>query len=188
MRHRIPIKDKNFNVIGTATFTTENPSEKLIKSITEMAELAYKKISEEELKKIYSAYLIHDLNFAVKTGKNLTDVWIMDGIGRVNLKFDLGDAIIVSGTNTHSSKESNSTLIGNIIPIMKNMNLLIKEELYNAGFSGFVDWVTEEREDIVKKYGFEHWIRFIPNGLFQYLLSKHYNVFNLQEYINKTTE
>lgn len=76
-----------------------------------------------------------------------------------------------------------------IKPYLYDLSYLTKEELINAGFTDHIDYLTHEREGWIEKYGFEEYMNKIPHGHFQYLVSKHYNAFNLPEleYINKAT-
>lgn len=70
-----------------------------------------------------------------------------------------------------------------------DLSYLTKEELKSAGFDDHIDYLTHERDGWIEKYGFENYIKKLPYGHFKYLVSKHYNIFNLPEdqFINKAT-
>ncbi|KPE50130.1 hypothetical protein [Chryseobacterium indologenes] len=74
-------------------------------------------------------------------------------------------------------------------PILYDLSYLTKEELISAGFTDHIDWLTNEIEGWIEKYGFEKCMNKIPHGHFQYLVSKHFNAFGIPEgeYINKAT-
>lgn len=119
------------------------------------------KTPKEELLKIYSAYLPYDLNICTSYRAS----------GFNNPKK-------MSGADIDRYFRSDSFIIK---PILYSMDMLTKDELYNAGFEDHIDWLTNERENWIKKYGIEKFINKTPYGHIQYLISKHYNVFGLDE-------
>lgn len=52
---------------------------------------------------------------------------------------------------------------------------------------GHCDWISNERERLIEKYGFQHWFEVVPVGIVNKLLELHFNVFGLEEseYIKK---
>jgi hypothetical protein len=54
-------------------------------------------------------------------------------------------------------------------PILRPLSDLTKEELINQGFSHHIDYLTHEKQDPLKA----------PYDMVQYLLSQHYDIFNL---------
>lgn len=67
----------------------------------------------------------------------------------------------------------------NIIPVLKHMDLLTREELEEAGFKSQIDYLTEERDHWIQYYGIEFYIDKINYGHMQYLLKNHYDIFYL---------
>ncbi|NML70014.1 hypothetical protein HHL23_09395 [Chryseobacterium sp. RP-3-3] len=141
------------------------------------------KTKEEQLK-IYSAYLPYGLKFiSNRDSVDITNAWTL-----VGLKIDNS----YPHKPTLLSERSDYKNVINIWsptakPILYDLSYLTKEELIKAGFNDHIDFLTHEREHWIKVYGFEKYISKLPYGHFQYLVSNHFNIFNLDEseYINK---
>ncbi|MGL5235215.1 MAG: hypothetical protein ACRC8Z_10765 [Empedobacter falsenii] len=112
-------------------------------------------MTKEQLIKIYSAYLPYRVNFRDSDG-----IWKENRILTIH---------------------SFNWLLEFAKPILYSMDMLTKEELFNAGFEDHVDWLTNEIELWIKKYGIESYLNQTPHGHIKYSLSQHYNIFNLPE-------
>jgi hypothetical protein len=129
-----------------------------------------KELTQQELIRIYSAYLPYNLKIQTS----------YDGI-----KFNKPKKL----------KGSDLDRIGKrgvyYKPILMPIENITKEELLSVGLSEncHIDWITNERKYWIDKYGFEKWLKRVPYGHFNYLLSKHYNILGLDDsqYINKAT-
>lgn len=135
-------------------------------------------MTKEEKLKVYSAYLPYGLELQHKykkakhTGETVLRSWV-----KSLEHLDLG-CLFPHRKDSFDWK-----------PILYDLSYLTQEELRKAGFSDHIDYLTHEREGWIDKYGFEDYLNKLPYGHFQYLVSKHYNVFNLSEdqFINKAT-
>jgi hypothetical protein len=135
-------------------------------------------MTKEELRKIYSAYLPYKLH-VLHTEKNMRLI-----ISGVYFKENNDEYLQLQLLNWDRTVKTSE-----VKPILYDLSYLTKEELRSAGFSDHVDYLTHERESLVEKYGFINYINKLPYAHFQYLVSQHYNVFDLEEseFINKAT-
>lgn len=133
--------------------------------------------TKEELLKIYSAYLPYELKIYHES--NFKDNRIIEFWGLKNCS-DYPISEYCDGTRYGRTFQE-------VKPILYSMDILTKEKLHTAGFDNHIDWLTHERENLIKKYGIENFLNKTPYGHIQYLISRHYNVFGLQEneYIKK---
>jgi len=72
--------------------------------------------------------------------------------------------------------------IENIIPILKPLSSLTKEELQNQGFWHHIDWLTDGLQEGLKKEGnvaLQKYIGDAPFEMVQYLISNHYDILGL---------
>lgn len=131
-------------------------------------------MTKDEQLKIYAAYLPYKLK-----GKRADG-----GKGDYILRAIYDDGSVIWKYDGFG----NSTQIG-VKPILYDLSWLTKEELYKAGFTDHVDWLTNEREALISRYGIEKYLSKTPFGHIQYLLSEHYNVFGIPagEFIDKST-
>jgi len=141
--------------------------------------------TKDELLKIYSAYSPYELELEVlKKGMYFPYPNHLSEGRRIVFNLDqMPFKIWCNPTNLNWLE----ILFRDTKPVLYSMDMLTKEELYNAGFEDHVDWLTHERETWIKKYGIEKFINETPYGHIQYLISKHYNIFGLDEseYIKK---
>lgn len=143
-------------------------------------------MTKQEQLKILSAYLPYELDFIYNRDIPCkSEAWKLVGLcERLSSENDF-----VARATRKDYKNQINTTISLIKPILYSMTELTKEELHEADFGGYVDFVTNERDVWIGKYGFEGFLNRVPNGIVQWLISKHYNIFNLPEnaYIKKET-
>lgn len=133
-------------------------------------------MNKDELLKIYSVYLPYGLLIETRTDEEIKTegsyISKLTGVDHLGLHDEFANCWEFE-----------------VRPILYDLSYLTKKELRKAGFDDYVDYLTHERDGWVERYGFEEYMDKIPHGHFQYLVSKHYNVFNLPEhqFINKAT-
>lgn len=130
-------------------------------------------MNKDELLKIYSAYLPYGMKAQYNNGDIITIIGVNTETIQVNSDF------------THYGYSD--TRIEDVKPILYDLSYLTKEDLRYAGFDDHIDFLTNEREVWIKKYGRGNYIKKLPHGHFEYLVSNHYNIFGIPEgeYINK---
>lgn len=137
-------------------------------------------MTKEELKIIYSVYFPYKLEV-----QHIDTDWAEDRKINVILTGVFEDCLTFNQASDYYYNDEDIV----VKPILWDLSYLTKDELRSAGFDHHIDYLTHEREGWIEKYGFENYIKKLPYGHYQYLVSKHYNVFNLPEYeyINKAT-
>jgi len=154
--------------------------------------------TKDELLKIYSSYLPYELKVAHIDAQfeNGYKIYLLNGISE-KFRYKSEDLDEDDDKDLLNIKEIhfwlkdfglNSTA-HKIKPILYSMDYLTKDELHKYGFDNHVDWLTNERESIINKYGYEYFLNKIPYGHIRYLICRHYNVFGLSdsEFIKKET-
>lgn len=137
-------------------------------------------MTKEDLKKIYSSYFPYKLEVY-----HIDTDWAEDREITATLTGVFEDCLTFNQGADYYYQDNDIV----VKPILYDLSYLTKEELKNAGFDDHIDFITNEREGWIKKYGLENYMKKLPYGHFQYLVSNHYNVFQLPEdqFINKAT-
>jgi len=147
--------------------------------------------TKEELLKIYSAYLPYGLKVKLHEKDSFSNkVKELSGIMEFGLCF-LGKGGYFGFTERSFE---------DFKPILYSMDMLTQEIEHNGERFvpidkikeynlGHVNWISNEREEWINRYGFNHWFKHIPLGIYNILLEWHFNIFGLEEseYIKKET-
>lgn len=149
----------------------------------------------KELLKIYSAYLPYELKFIyARDIPSEVNAWKLVGI----LERKNSDSDFFAKATRKDYQNQIDTTLSLIKPILYSMDMLTKEiehkgerfiplnKISNLNL-GHCDWISNERERLIEKYGFQDWFGVVPVGIVNKLLEWHFNVFGLDEseYIKK---
>jgi hypothetical protein len=64
-------------------------------------------------------------------------------------------------------------------PILRSLSDLTRTILEEAGFECHIDWLTNEREQWICKYGNEEFLNKTPYAHINWLIANHYDIFRL---------
>lgn len=131
-------------------------------------------MQKEELIRVFSAYLPYNLKFISQN-----EIHVLKEISNGN--DSVNNLLLGDGRLLYYDYDCK--------PILYDLSFLKKTELHDYGLISHIDYLTSEREHWIEKHGFLNYINELPHGHFVYLLSQHYNVFNLpkDQYIDKAT-